>query len=293
MNGPLVLKLGGELLETAADRDRIASLASSIASNRPLVLVHGGGRAIDAELDRRGITPRKVDGLRITDRPTLDVVVSVLAGTANTELVAALVSHGVPAVGLTGVDAAIGRATRTAAHRSTAGAVVDLGLVGDPAETDTSLIELLLVHGYVPVMASLGIDESTGGGAPSVLNINADVMACRIAAALGESDLVIAGGTAGVLDAQGETIATLDAAGIDSVITSGTATAGMVAKLSACRSALLEGVTSVRIVDGRAFDEQHGTEEAPGTTLVVAMSGNGPGGLQPAGMKERNDDDYD
>lgn len=287
MNGPLVLKLGGELLETAADRDRIASLASSIASNRPLVLVHGGGRAIDAELDRRGITPRKVDGLRITDRATLDVVVSVLAGTSNTELVAALVAHGVPAVGLTGVDAAMGRATRTAAHRSTSGSVVDLGLVGDPAETDTSLIELLLVHGYVPVMASLGIEDTAGGGAPSVLNVNADVMACRVAAALGESDLVIAGGTAGVLDAQGDTIATLDAAGIDSVIASGTATAGMVAKLSACRAALLEGVTSVRIVDGRAFDEQHGTDEAPGTTLVVAMNGNGSGGLQHAGMKER------
>ena len=81
-------------------------------------------------------------------------------------------------------------------------------------------------------------------------------MACRIAAALGGSDLVIAGATAGVLDAQGESIATLDAAGIDQVISSGTATAGMVAKLSACRTALLEGVASVRIVDGRALDAQ-------------------------------------
>ena len=273
MNGPLVLKLGGELLETGDARARIASLGSAIAAHRPLVVVHGGGRAIDAELDRRAITPRKVDGLRITDAATLDVVVSVLAGTANTELVAALVACGVPAVGLTGVDAGLGRATRTAAHRSTAGTVVDLGLVGDPAETDTSLIELLLVHGYVPVVASLGFgDAPAAGGGPVILNVNADVMACRIATALGESDLVIAGATAGVLDTSGESIATLDAAGIDSVISSGTATAGMVAKLSACRTALLEGVSSVRIVDGRAFDANHGPDEAPGTTLVASSA---------------------
>lgn len=273
MNGPLVLKLGGELLEAAADRERIASLASAIASARPLVVVHGGGRAIDAELDRRGISPRKVDGLRITDRPTLDVVISVLAGTANTELVAALVACGVPAVGLTGVDAGIGRATRTAAHRSRAGTVVDLGLVGDPSEADTSLIELLLVHGYVPVIASLGISDTPGSSSEAVvLNVNADVMACRIAAAMAESDLVIAGGTAGVLDAQGESMAMLDAAGIGAVIASGTATAGMVAKLEACRTALLEGVASVRIVDGRACDAQHDLDEAPGTTLVLGSS---------------------
>ena len=268
MNGPLILKLGGELLESPADRARIASLAGAIAAHRPLVIVHGGGRAIDAELDRRGITPKKVDGLRITDRATLDVVVSVLAGTSNTELVAALVAKGIAAIGLTGVDAGLGRATPTNAYRSTTGPLVDLGFVGDPAEADTSVIELLLVHGYVPVIASLGI-----GGQPDdavILNVNADVMACRIAAAIGESDLVIAGGTPGVLDNDGESIASLDAAGIEAVIASGTATAGMVAKLSACRTALLEGVSSVRIVDGRAFDASHGVDEAPGTTLVIS-----------------------
>ena len=269
MNGPLVLKLGGELLESVADRGRIAALAVSIAAHRPLVMVHGGGRAIDAELDRRAIAPKKVDGLRITDRPTLDVVVSVLAGSSNTELVAALVGHGVPAVGLTGVDAGFGRAVRSGPHRSTAGTVVDLGFVGDPSETDPSLIELLLVHGYVPVIASLGITEASAGKSAEILNVNADVMACRIAAALGGSDLVIAGATAGVLDNNGESIAMLDAAGIDHVISSGTATAGMVAKLSSCRTALLEGVASVRIIDGRSLDASHGVDEAAGTTLVL------------------------
>ncbi len=232
--------------------------------------MHGGGRAIDAELDRRAITPRKIDGLRITDRTTLDVVVSVLAGSSNTELVAALVAFGSPAVGLTGVDAGIARATPAGAYQSTSGSLVDLGLVGDPAEADTSLVELLLVHGYVPVIASLGLSDAPGAVEPAILNVNADVMACRIAAALGGSDLVIAGATAGVLDAKGESIAMLDASGIEAVIASGTATAGMVAKLSACRTALLEGVSSVRIVDGRGLDGTHGVDEAPGTTLVIS-----------------------
>ncbi len=274
MSGSLVLKLGGELLETAADRARVARLAAAIVAHRPFVLVHGGGRAIDAELDRRAIAPKKMDGLRITDKATLDVVVSVLAGTSNTDLVAALVAAGVPAVGLTGVDAGFGRATRTAAHRSTSGAVVDLGEVGDPADPDPSLIELLLVHGYVPVVASLGIADTASATDPGILNVNADVMACRIASAIGAGELVIAGGTAGVLDDQGESIATLDTADIDRVIAGGTATAGMVAKLSACRTALLEGVSSVRIVSGRSLDAVHGVDDAPGTTLVLAGVGS-------------------
>jgi acetylglutamate kinase len=271
VTGPLVLKLGGELLETPEQRARIAAAAASLASQRPLAIVHGGGRAIDAELDRRGIAPKKVDGLRITDSATLDVVVSVLGGSANTELVAALVEGGVAAVGLTGVDAGLGRANRVAAHRSTTGAIVDLGLVGDAADVDASLIELLLVHGYVPVLASLGFDAHPSTGAPNILNVNADVMACRLAAALEGSDLVIAGATAGVLDDLGEPIATLDAAGVDNAIAGGTATAGMVAKLSACRSALLEGVASVRIIDGRQLDATHGVEDALGTMLILSL----------------------
>ena len=267
MSGSLVLKLGGELLESAADRARIARLAAAIGADRPLVLVHGGGRAVDAELDRRSIAPRKIDGLRITDRATLDVVVSVLAGAANTELVAALVAEGVPAVGLTGVDAGCGRAARITAHRSASGEAVDLGYVGDPVEMDASLVELLLVHGYVPVIASLGIEDQPHSAA--VLNVNADVMACRLAGALGGSDLVIAGTTPGVLDESGQTIVRLDVPAIDALIASGTATAGMIAKLSACRTALLEGVTSVRIVDGRTFDGTHGLDEASGSHLAL------------------------
>jgi acetylglutamate kinase len=268
VTGPLVVKLGGELLESVRDRANVAAFVASVAPARAVVIIHGGGRAIDAELDRRGIAPKKIDGLRVTDQATLDVVMSVLAGTSNTELVAALVGQGVPAVGLTGVDAGMGRAIRSAAHRATNGATVDLGFVGDPTDVDTSLIELLIAHSYVPVVASIGLHETSDDGGSTLLNVNADVMACRIAAALPGADLVIAGGTAGVLDAHGTSIAALDLEGIDTVIASGTATAGMVAKLAACRTALLQGVATIRIVNGRTFDRSHGPEDAAGTTLT-------------------------
>lgn len=261
---PLVLKLGGELIEAADSRTRIASFAVSVAAMRPLVIVHGGGRAIDAELNRRGITPQKVDGLRITDPATLDAVVAVLAGSANTDLVAALVTAGVPAVGLTGVDAGFGRAHRASSYRSTSGAVVDLGLVGEAATIDGALVELLLAHRYVPVIASLGFDDAAG----PVLNVNADVMACRVAAALAGADLAIAGATAGVLDAAGTPIEALGADEIDQMIASGAATAGMIAKLTACRNALEDGVASVRIIDGRSLGAPHGIDDAPGTTVT-------------------------
>ncbi len=265
MNGPLVLKLGGELIETAVARDAFAAMVAQLRATRPVAIVHGGGRAIDAELDRRGIAPRKVDGLRITDAPTRDAVVAVLAGSANTDLVAALVSAMVPAVGLTGVDAAMAESQKAPALRSTSGADVDLGLVGDPEEVDPALVELLMTSGYVPVVASLGIERGLHG--VGILNVNADVMACCLAASLG-AELVIAGTTAGVLDADGALISSLTTVEMDALIENGTATAGMIAKLRACRMALDEGVPSVRLVDGRGFSAGVDPCAAPGTTLT-------------------------
>jgi acetylglutamate kinase len=250
-----VLKLGGELFEAAPARAQMADAIAALSG--PLVIVHGGGKAIDAELARRNIQPKKVDGLRITDADTLDAVIAVLAGSANTSLVAALVARGVKAVGLTGVDAGCGRAQIAPPLRATSGEIVDLGLVGDPTEADPALIRTLTGAGYVPVIACLGVDESG-----QVLNVNADVMACRIAAAL-NAELVIAGTTPGVFDANGGTIPVLDIEGMDALIASGAANAGMVAKLNACRAALESGVPAVKIVDGKDLKT--------GTTLVAGV----------------------
>lgn len=244
---PVVLKFGGELLE---DPQRVASLASAIAKlsrKTAVVIVHGGGREIDASLARVGIEKRQVDGLRITDEPTLDIVVSVLAGLVNTRFVAALGAAGVPAVGLTGADAGVVRVEPAAPHVSTKGDTIDLGRVGEPIgkEKPALLIDLCR-KGYVPVVSSIGASR-TG----QLFNVNADTLAAHLAGRLRSPRLIIAGATAGVLERDGSTIADMAFRDVDALISSGGATSGMVAKLAACRSAIENGAREVFVADGK------------------------------------------
>lgn len=243
-----ILKLGGELLEPGNSLADVLSAVAALAAEGPLAIVHGGGREIDAETQRRGVPKRAVDGLRVTDAATLDAVIAVLAGTVNTRLVSGLVGLGVKAVGLTGVDASLGLSVKAPAHRAVDGRLVDLGLVGQPVTGRAPSLLLDLVRlGYVPAIACLGVDA-----AGQVLNVNADTLAAALAVAARAERLIIAGGTAGVLDAEGRTIPELDAAAIDALIADGTASAGMVAKLRACREAIAAGVSEVAIVNGKA-----------------------------------------
>lgn len=225
-----------------------ARVVVSVARKVKLVVVHGGGKEIDAALAQASIPKHQVDGLRVTDEPTLQVVVSVLAGIINTRFVAAINAARGQAVGLTGADAGVGPVKPAPPHRATNGELVDLGLVGEPiGAPGIALIEKLCGAGFVPVIACVGADK-TG----RLFNVNADTLAGTIAARLKASRLVVAGGTAGVLDADGGTIATLDAAGVANMVSAGAATAGMVAKLRACRRALDGGVKDIVIVDGRS-----------------------------------------
>jgi acetylglutamate kinase len=251
------LKLGGELLEDAAAVAAAADAILRLASRGPLVVVHGGGRAIDAELRARGITPVFADGLRVTDAATLDSVVSVLAGRTNTALVAAIVARGGRAVGLTGADAGIGRAVRTGPLTTTKGARVDLGLVGEPSGGDLALVSDLLRLDYIPVVAGVGLAADG-----TLLNVNADTFAAHLAAALGAGRLIVAGTTPGVLDEGGATIPELTDTEVTRLTASGAAHSGMLAKLGACRRALTGGVREVSIVAGRGvedFDRAVGT----------------------------------
>jgi acetylglutamate kinase len=241
-----VLKLGGELLDDAAAVAAAARAIVRLAAEGPLVVVHGGGRAIDAELKARGESPRFVDGLRITDAAALDAVVAVLAGRNNTALVAAIGAAGGHAVGLTGADDRVGLSEKAPAFTSVAGDEVDLGLVGQPVTSGAGLLADLLRLGYVPVIASVGVDA-----AGALLNVNADTFAGHLAATLGAGRLIIAGGTPGVLDGEGRTIDTLSEDEVRTMIASGTAHSGMIAKLAACRQALSGGVAPVTIVSGR------------------------------------------
>lgn len=248
MSGPIVVKFGGELLEDAARlRTVVTAITHMAARGVALAIVHGGGKEIDAALKTAGIEKRQVDGLRITDAATLDVVVSVLAGTVNTRFVAALTTAGVRAVGLTGADAGCGLSAPAPAHTAVDGRVVDLGRVGLPvADADVSVVQTLTAAGFVPVLACIGI-----GADGRLFNVNADTFAGHLATRLRAKRLVIAGTTPGVLDAAGVTVPEVDPAGVAALIGSGTATAGMVAKLRACDEALASGVGDVVIVDGR------------------------------------------
>lgn len=263
----MVLKLGGELLEQAQDLERIAKAITQLSKKAALVVVHGGGKEIDAALATAGIPKQQVDGLRVTDERTLDVVVAVVAGTINTRLVTAVRRTGGAPVGLTGVDAGVPM-KRAQPLVSVSGETVDLGLVGALRRTwKPRLLEDLLRRGYVPVIACVGADDRG-----QLLNVNADTLASHLAGKLGAERLVIAGGTAGVLDAEGRTIPRLTMRAATALIQSGTANRGMIAKLDACRSALRLGVGDVVIASGRDIQLvtlAGGTAPPAGCTQVV------------------------
>jgi acetylglutamate kinase len=257
-----VLKLGGELLDDAAAIRAAAEAVVRLAASGPLVVVHGGGRAIDTELRARGESPRFVDGLRITDQAALDTVVAVLAGKTNTAFVAAIGAAGGRAVGLTGADGQIGLSRRATPLKTVSGELADLGLVGEPEASDATLASELLQIGCIPVVASIGVDREG-----VLLNVNADVFAAHLAAVLHARRLIVAGGTAGVLDAAGRTVPELPVDTIDAMTASGVAHSGMIAKLTACRRAFASGVSNVSIVAGRGASDYL---TAPGTRLVTA-----------------------
>jgi acetylglutamate kinase len=263
-----VLKLGGELIENDQRLKVMGRAIKSAAKKGRLVIVHGGGREIDAALAQVGIPKRQVDGLRVTDAETLNIVVSVLAGTINTKFVAAINAAGGKAVGLTGADAGVAPVVKAAPHKASNGETIDLGMVGMPINAPSSdVIETLCRAGYVPVIACVGASKNG-----KLFNVNADTLAGSLAARLQAKRLVIAGATPGVLDKKNQTIAKLDAERIEKLVKSGTANAGMVAKLNACQAALKGGAKSVVIVDGRAPNrlvKALAGEKTTSTTKVV------------------------
>jgi acetylglutamate kinase len=275
MKPPVVLKFGGELLEEPERLGVLVSTVAKLSRKTPLVIVHGGGREIDASLARAGIEKRQVDGLRITDEATLDIVVGILAGLVNTRLVAAFSAAGVQAVGLTGADAGLGRVKEAARHVSTTGVAVDLGRVGEPVgrEKPALLIDLCR-KGYVPVVASIGASRDG-----RLFNVNADTLAAHLAGRLRSPRLVIAGATAGVLERDGSTIPEMSFHDIDTMVRSGSATAGMIAKLAACRSALENGAGEVFVADGKdaagvAVLARHGRAAGAAKSTRISNAGS-------------------
>jgi len=233
----VLVKLGGTLLDEAASRQALAGqIAGLAAAGAHLVVVHGGGKQMTRFLAERGMESRFVGGLRVTTPETMDAVVKVLAGSVNTELVAALTQAGARAVGLTGLDSGLVEARQMDP---------ELGWVGRVVGSNPALLELLTAHGYTPVVACLA-----GDAAGRMYNVNADQMAVACAAGFRVDRLIFLTDVQGVLDAERRPLACLTAAECRKLIEAGVATGGMQAKLNAAVAALEQGVGQVFIAFG-------------------------------------------
>jgi acetylglutamate kinase len=249
-----VIKIGGR---AQGDLSLYTAIATEWSIREgSLCVVHGGGDEVSALQKLMGGEPVFVGGRRVTGERDIDALRMALSGSANKRVVAALQNAGAPAVGLSGEDAALIGAERTADAR--------LGMVGEPVEINTHLLNALLEAGFLPVISPLG--RALRDGAP--LNINGDDAAAAIAAALRASELLFVADVPGVLR-HGSVVQSLFAADVGALMRDGSVTGGMIAKLEAALRALDRGVASVRI-GGREMisDSTTGTTISPTPSLV-------------------------
>ncbi len=235
-----MVKIGGATL--GSQDTTIEDLVYLQRQGKSLVVVHGGGKLITEWLTRQGISSRFVQGERVSDAATLEVVVSVLAGLVNKKIVAAINDRGGRAVGISGVDGSFlqGRIKD-----------IKLGYVGAIVRIDTTLLEMLVASGYMPVVAPIGLlsfDESNE--AIRMLNINADTVAGEIAAVVGAEKIIFLTDVVGVCDHSGKFLPKLSPNEAEALIASGVASGGMIPKIKACLSALASTATT-HILDGR------------------------------------------
>jgi acetylglutamate kinase len=253
----VVIKYGGHAM---GDSETAAKFAADIVLLKLVgihpVVVHGGGPQISAMLDRAGVKSQFIDGLRVTDKQTMEVAEMVLSGAVNKELASKITTAGAEAdvrgVGLSGKDArliTVAKATRTKKDPgSMIEDVVDLGFVGEPTHVDPTLIRALISapEDYIPVIAPIGVDA-----AGDTFNINADTAAGAIAGALGAKRFLLLTDVEGVLDKDKNLIREMTRADARRLIEEGAATGGMIPKLETCIEALDAGVEAAVILDGR------------------------------------------
>jgi acetylglutamate kinase len=231
------------------------------------VVVHGGGPQIDEAMKTSGLTPTFVQGLRVTDAPTMRIVERVLVGEINQGIVTLIGRLGGAAIGLSGKDGGLIKARKAPPTRGADGAALDLGLVGEVTGIDPRPIRTLQAAEYIPVVAPTASDESG-----ATYNINADVVAGEIAAALGAEKLVLLTDTDGILDRQGKLLSTLTLQDVERLKADGTISRGMLPKVGACLTALRAGVRKTHIINGtkqHALIEELLTPEGVGTEIVA------------------------
>ena len=236
MNKPIVIKIGGSTF--GKGETVIEDLVALQKEGHSLVVFHGGANEITTWLKRMGIETKIIDGLRVTDKESLRVVLAVLAGAVNKEIVAQIQAKGGRAIGLSGVDGGMIEAeVQTKTH----------GLIGEVVKVNVEPLQAIMEKGYMPVVAP----PSYGIGSDKILNVNGDTASAALAAALGAEKLIMLTDVAGVLDKKGQLLERLDSDKIQALIASGVIVGGMIPKVKACLRAL-EGTSTAQIIDGRA-----------------------------------------
>ena len=240
----VVIKYGGAALVNEEIKSTIIKdiALMKFVGFKPVV-VHGGGKDINKALERVGIEPQFKDGLRVTDEETMEVVQEVLVGKVNKSLVTELCLQGIKAVGVCGKDSGFMKVKKATPNG------LDLGLVGEVTEVDTTLINTLLDNDFVPVISTVGVDEEGNS-----YNVNADYAAVAVAGALNAEKLVFITDVAGVMrdvNDPNSVISTTNTAEINELIADGTIAGGMIPKVQCCLAGVNAGVKNVHILDGR------------------------------------------
>lgn len=245
-----VIKYGGAAQVEESLKDSFAQdvVLLNFIGIKP-VIVHGGGPKISQTMKRMGKEPTFIEGQRVTDRETMDIVEMVLGGLVNKEIVALINNHGGKAVGLSGKDGGLIRAKKKLLRKTVEKGeeeLIDIGLVGEVESVDPDILDSIERGGFIPVISPIG-----AGGRGEAFNINADYVASAVAGALQAEKFILLTDVQGILDKKGEVISTVPKKGIKKLIDNGTVSGGMLPKVQACTRALDAGVKKTHIVDGR------------------------------------------
>ncbi len=267
----IIIKFGGNAM---VDEELKHSFARDIVLMKLVginpIVVHGGGPQIGHLLEKIGKSTEFIDGMRVTDSETMDVVEMVLGGLVNKQIVNLINMHGGKAVGLTGKDGNFIHARKITMQKSTpetaASEIVDLGHVGEVSSIDPAVVDMLGHSDFIPVIAPIGVGKDGHS-----YNINADLVAGKVAEVLKAEKLILLTNTAGILDKQQQLLTGLSISDIDALISDGTIAGGMIPKTHCATDALKGGVNSVHIIDGRvdhAVLLELLTDEGVGTLLL-------------------------
>ena len=247
----IVVKFGGNAMVDADLHENFARdvVLMKLVGMNPVV-VHGGGPQIGALLAKLNIHTEFVNGMRVTDAETMDVVEMVLGGSVNKEIVASINRNGGKAIGVTGKDGQLIRARKLTVTRFSAelnaSEIIDIGHVGDVDQIDTEVLNVILGSNFIPVIAPIGSD-----GKGNTYNINADLVAGKLAQVLQAEKLMLLTNVAGLLDKEGQVLTGLSTAEVDALIADGTISGGMLPKIDCALEAVKSGVASAHIIDGR------------------------------------------